>query len=37
MDIGDYLEWSKTNRYEIAPSNEAYKFLINYIVYGLSH
>ena len=37
MDIGDYLEWSKTNRYQVAPSNEAYKFLINYIVYGLSH
>jgi Domain of unknown function (DUF4159) len=37
MDIGDYLEWSKTNAYDVAPSNEAYKFLINYIVYGLSH
>jgi hypothetical protein len=36
MDIGDYLEWSRTNRYAVAPSNEAYKFLINYIVYGLT-
>jgi hypothetical protein len=37
MDIGDYMEWSATDRYAIAPSNEAYKFGINYVVYGLTH
>ena len=37
MDIGDYMEWSSTNRYVMAPTNEAYKFAINYILYGLTH
>jgi hypothetical protein len=37
MDIGDYMEWSSTSRYAVAPSNEAYKFGINYIIYGLTH
>jgi hypothetical protein len=39
MDLGDYLEWSAdaNNRYSLVPTNEAYKFLINYVVYGLSH
>jgi hypothetical protein len=36
MDIGDYMEWSATGAYAIAPTNEAYKFMINYIVYGLT-
>lgn len=35
-DIGDYMEWSYTNRWPVNISNEAYKFAINYIVYGLS-
>jgi hypothetical protein len=37
MDIGDYMEWSSTNRYAVAPSNEAYKFGVNYVIYGLTH
>ena len=37
MDIGDYMEWSATNSYNPLPTNEAYKFMINYVVYGLTH
>jgi hypothetical protein len=37
MDIGDYMEWSATGRYIMAPTNEAYKFGINYLIYGLTH
>lgn len=37
MDIGDYMEWSATGTYAMAPTNEAYKFGINYVVYGLTH
>jgi hypothetical protein len=38
MDLGDYLEWSADpgNRYSLTPTNEAYKFLINYVLYGLT-
>jgi hypothetical protein len=36
MDIGDYMEWSATGLYAVAPTNEAYKFGVNYIVYGLT-
>jgi len=36
MDIGDYMEWSATGVYAIAPTNEAYKFGVNYIIYGLT-
>jgi hypothetical protein len=36
MDIGDYMEWSFTNPYAMMPTNEAFKFAINYIVYGLT-
>lgn len=37
IDIGDYMEWSDTNAYAVAPTNEAYKFFINYLIYGLTH
>jgi len=37
MDIGDYMEWSATNSYNPLPTNEAYKFGINYVLYGLTH
>ena len=37
MDIGDYMEWSGLDLYEFAATNEAYKFGINYVVYGLTH
>ena len=36
MDIGDYMEWSHTGTYAGVPTNEAYKFGINYIIYGLT-
>ncbi len=36
MDIGDYMEWSATGRYVVSPTNEAYKFALNYLVYGLT-
>ena len=37
MDIGDYIEWSPNGTYAVAPTNEAYKFGINYLMYGLTH
>ena len=37
MDIGDYMEWSATGMYEMLATSEAYKFGINYIIYGLTH
>jgi len=36
MDIGDYMEHSAEGRYAVNPSNEAYKFGINYLMYGLT-
>jgi len=36
-DIGDYLEWSGHGWWPVNITNEAYKFAINYIVYGLTH
>jgi hypothetical protein len=37
IDVGDYVEWSADNVYAVVPTNEAYKFAINYILYGLTH
>jgi hypothetical protein len=37
MDIGDYMEHSPSGLYAVAPTNEAYKFGINYLMYGLTH
>jgi hypothetical protein len=37
MDIGDYMEWSATGFYPVDPTNEAFKYAVNYIIYGLSH
>lgn len=37
MDIGDYMEHSGTGFYPVDPTNEAYKFGVNYIIYGLTH
>jgi hypothetical protein len=34
MDIGDYMEYSGSGFYLVDPSNEAFKLMINYIVYG---
>lgn len=37
IDLGDYVEWSDRDVYSLLPTNEAYKFAINYIIYGLTH
>jgi hypothetical protein len=38
MDVGDYVEWAQSSRaYSFEPTNEAYKFMINYLIYGLTH
>ena len=37
IDLGDYVEWSDRDIYSALPTNEAYKFVINYIIYGLTH
>ena len=36
MDIGDYMEWSATGLLRGRPTNEAYKFGVNYLIYGLT-
>ncbi len=36
-DIGDYMEWSNENFWPVNISNDAYKFAINYIMYGMTH
>jgi uncharacterized protein DUF4159 len=36
IDLGDYVEWSDRDVYSLLPTNEAYKFMINYMVYGMS-
>jgi hypothetical protein len=37
IDLGDYVEWSGENLYNPQSTNEAYKFMINYVIYGLTH
>jgi hypothetical protein len=37
MDIGDYMEHSARGFYAVDPTNEAFKFGVNYVVYGLTH
>jgi hypothetical protein len=36
IDIGDYVEWSAEDIYNRASTSEAYKFMVNYFVYGLT-
>jgi hypothetical protein len=36
QDLGEYIEFSDRG-FNVVPSNEAYKLLINYFVYALSH
>jgi hypothetical protein len=36
MDIGDYMEHSSRGWYAVDPTNEAFKFGVNYFVYGLT-
>jgi hypothetical protein len=35
-DLGDYWEYSATGFFSVDLSNEAYKFGVNYIIYGLT-
>jgi hypothetical protein len=37
MDIGDYMEHSGRGLYLVDPTNEAFKFGVNYFLYGLTH
>ena len=37
MDIGDYMEHSGQGYYAVDPTNEAFKFGVNYFIYGLTH
>jgi hypothetical protein len=37
MDIGDYMEHSGQGWYAVDPTNEAFKFGVNYLIYGLTH
>lgn len=36
MDLGNYMEHSAEGLYAIEPSNEAYKFGINFLMYGMT-
>jgi len=37
IDLGDYVEWSADTLYDPLSTNEAYKFMVNYIIYGMTH
>lgn len=37
IDLGDYVEWSAEDLYNPQSTNEAYKFMVNYVIYGLTH
>jgi hypothetical protein len=38
IDLGDYVEWSgREDVYSLVPTNEAYKFMVNYVLYALTH
>ena len=36
-DISEYWEWSDTGFAPVDLNNEAYKYGINYVIYGLTH
>jgi hypothetical protein len=36
-DIGDYWEWSAEGLYGDAPTNDAYRLGVNYLVYEMTH
>jgi hypothetical protein len=36
-DLGEYWEYSDTGFFPVDLSNDAYKFGVNYIVYGMTH
>jgi hypothetical protein len=35
--IGDYWEWSAEGLYGDAPTNDAYRLGVNYLVYEMTH
>ncbi|MGE0451307.1 MAG: DUF4159 domain-containing protein [Vicinamibacterales bacterium] len=37
IDLGDYVEWSAEDLYNPQSTNEAYKFMVNYLIYGMTH
>jgi len=37
IDLGDYVEWSAEDLYNPQSTNEAYKFMVNYVIYGMTH
>ena len=37
IDLGDYVEWSGQELYNPQSTNEAYKFMVNYVIYGMTH
>lgn len=36
-DIGEFWEWSDEALFPVGPSNEAFKFGVNYVMYALTH
>ena len=36
-DIGDYWEWSGSDFWPVALTNEAFKLGVNYVIYGMTH
>jgi hypothetical protein len=36
-DLGDYMEWSGRGLWPVNTTNDAYKFAMNYIIFGLSN
>lgn len=36
-DVGDYWEWSAEGLYGDAPTNDAYRLGVNYLVYAMTH
>ena len=36
-DVAEYWEWSGTASFSLAPTNEAYKLGVNYVMYALTH
>jgi hypothetical protein len=36
-DLGEYWEWSAEGLYDLAPSNNAYRLGVNYLIYAMTH
>jgi hypothetical protein len=35
-DLGDYMEWSDAGYWPVNLTNDAYKFMMNYVIYGMT-